>query len=85
MLDLLEIGYIFEHELNVTHILPNDFGKLSCVSNWLDTSLKTIDFSLICPQYGTSIHYETLLPEICKRKSTVLSYLTYAKRRFYYI
>ena len=33
MLDLLEIGYIFEHELNVTHILPNDFGKLSCVSN----------------------------------------------------
>ena len=33
MLDLLEIGYIFEHELNVPHILPNDFGKLSCVSN----------------------------------------------------
>ena len=32
-LDLLEIGYIFEHELNVTHILANDFGKFSCVSN----------------------------------------------------
>ena len=30
-LDLLEIGYIFEHELNVTHILANDFGKLPCV------------------------------------------------------
>ena len=31
--DLLEIGCIFEHELNVTHILANDFGKFSCVSN----------------------------------------------------
>ena len=25
--------YIFEHELNVIHILANDFGKLSCVIN----------------------------------------------------
>ena len=31
--DLLEIGYIFEHKLNVTHILANDFGKFSCASN----------------------------------------------------
>ena len=32
-LDLLEISYIFEHELNATHTLANDFGKFSCVSN----------------------------------------------------
>ena len=31
-LDLFEIGYIFEHELNVTHILANDFGKFYCVN-----------------------------------------------------
>ena len=27
------IGYIFEPELNVTHVLENDFSKFSCVSN----------------------------------------------------
>ena len=30
-------------------------------------------------------HTEKLLPEICKRKDTVLSYLTYAKLRFYLV
>ena len=31
-LDVIEIGYIFEHELNVTHILANDVGKWYCVN-----------------------------------------------------
>ena len=31
-LDLIEICYIFEHELNVTHILANDVCKLYCVN-----------------------------------------------------
>ena len=49
MLDLLEIGYIFEHELNATCILANDLDKFYYVNNWLDTSLETTDSSLICP------------------------------------
>ena len=33
--DLIEIG--------------NDFSKFYCVNNQFDTSVETIDFSLICP------------------------------------
>ena len=32
-LDLFEIGYIFEHKMNVVNILTNDFGKFYCVNN----------------------------------------------------
>ena len=32
---LLEVSYTFQHELNVTHILANDFGK-SRSRSWLD-------------------------------------------------
>ena len=31
-LDLIEIGYIFEDQLNVTHSLAYDVGKFYCVN-----------------------------------------------------
>ena len=31
--NLVQIGSIFEHKLNVSYILANDFGKFYCVNN----------------------------------------------------
>ena len=70
----MEIGYIFEHQLNATYILPNDLDKFYCVKNLLDISLETTDFSLVCSLVRWS-HLRVVPKIVVATRNRIILYL----------